>query len=151
LIYILDASVFFSAWRTAGPCITTSEVVDEIRDAASRLRYEVFLSEGLQICEPSPASIKRVQEGMLQSGDANALSSADIGLLALSLDTGGTVVTDDFALQNVAHRLHIVVLPIHQRRARARTWKYRCTGCGRYGEDLGSCPVCGSAMKRTIR
>lgn len=95
--------------------------------------------------------MERVQRGMKQSGDAGVLSPNDIDLLALALETGGTVVTDDFALQNVAHHLDVPVLPIHQRRAETRTWRYRCTGCGRYGEELGSCPVCGSPMKRTIR
>jgi UPF0271 protein len=151
LIHILDSSVFFSEWRTSEPCLTTPAVVDEIRDAASRMRYEVFLSTGLKVCEPSPGSLERVRKAMRESGDADVLSSADLGLLALALDTGGIVVTDDFALQNVAHHLHITVLPIYQRRARARTWRYRCTGCGHYGEGPGSCPICGSPMKRTIR
>jgi UPF0271 protein len=88
---------------------------------------------------------------MQQSGDAGMLSTTDLGLLALALDVGGTVVTDDFALQNVALHLEVPILPIHQRRAKVRTGKYRCIGCGRYGEDHGSCPVCGSPMKRTIR
>jgi UPF0271 protein len=151
VIYVLDTSVFFSAWRCSAPCVTTPEVVAEIRDTASRLRYEVFLSEGLELREPTSSSLNQVQETMRQTGDAEVLSATDRGILALSLDTGGTVVTDDFALQNVAHHLHIATLPIHQRRAKARTWKYRCTGCGRYGEGTGSCPVCGSPMKRTIR
>jgi UPF0271 protein len=151
VIYILDASVFFSAWRTPEPCITTPEVVDEVRDSASRLRLEVFLSEGMKVCEPSPASRHRVEGGMQQSGDTAILSPTDAGLLALALDSGGTIVTDDFGLQNVALHLQIPVLPIHQRRAKVRTWRYRCTGCGRYGEGPGSCPVCGSPMKRTIR
>jgi UPF0271 protein len=95
--------------------------------------------------------MERVKGVMERSGDAGVLSSTDAGVLALALDTGGTVVTDDFALQNVAHHLHIPVQPLHQRQAQARTWRYRCSGCGRYGDRLGSCPVCGSPMKRTIR
>jgi UPF0271 protein len=143
--------VFFSSWRGSEPCITTLGVVEEIRDAASRLRYEVFLAEGLRVCEPSFDSMWKVQEGMRKSGDAGILSPTDLELLALALDTGGTVVTDDFALQNVALHLNVPVLPIHQRQAKARTWRYRCAGCGRYGEGPGSCPICGSPMKRTIR
>jgi Predicted nucleic acid-binding protein, consists of a PIN domain and a Zn-ribbon module len=126
-------------------------VVDEIRDTASRLRFEVFLSEGLQVREPSIASMVRVQEGARKSGDVGILSTTDLGLLALAWDIGGTLITDDFALQNVALHLNIPVLSIHQKRATARTWRYRCSGCRRYGESPGSCPVCGSPMKRTIR
>ncbi len=150
-MYVLDASVFFSGWRTSEPCLTTSETVEEIRDTASRIRFEIFLSEGLRVCEPTLASIKKVREGMERSGDAGKLSATDVGLLALALDTGGTLVTDDFALQNVALHLDVDILPIHQRKAKARTWRYRCTGCGRYGEGSGPCPICGSPMKRTIR
>ena len=58
-----------------------------------------------------------------------------------------TLVTDDFAVQNVAHRLEIAVQPIRQRKAKARTWKYRCTGCGRYFDHPGICDYCGVASR----
>jgi UPF0271 protein len=151
MIYIFDATVFFSEWKTTDVSLTTPEVVEELKDTCSRLRYEVFLAEGMKVREPAPHSRKRVQEAMHRSGDAGVLSSTDIGVLALALDAEGTVVTDDFALQNVAHRLGIPILSVHQRTARSIKWRYRCTGCGRYGKTTGSCPVCGSPMKRTIR
>ncbi|MDD1672952.1 MAG: nucleotide-binding protein [Methanomicrobiales archaeon] len=151
MIYILDSTVFFSEWNIAGEWLTTPSVLEELRDGRSQLRAEVFLAGGLEIRESTPPCRKKVEDAMRESGDKGVLSAADIGLLALALDTGGTVVTDDFALQNVAHQLHVPVLSIHQRKAIPWQWRYRCTGCGRYGEEMDSCPVCGSPMKRTIR
>ena len=151
MIYILDSTVFFSEWNIAGIWLTTTGVLKELRDSRSRLRAEVFLADGMDIRESLPSSRKKVEDAMRESGDTGVLSAADIDLLALALDSDGTVVTDDFALQNVAHQLHVPVLSIHQKRASSWRWRFRCTGCGRYGREMGSCPVCGSSMKRTIR
>jgi UPF0271 protein len=85
------------------------------------------------------------------TGDASVLSRADREVLALALDTGAEVVSDDFAVQNVAHHLGIPVVPLQQRKAKKRRWKFRCTGCGRLAEGPGECPVCGSGLKRTLK
>lgn len=149
--YVLDASAFFGEWRVVGELFTTPGVCSELRDTRSRLRLEVFSAEGLFVQEPSPDARQRVLSTMRKSGDAAVLSPNDVELLALALDVGGAVVSDDYAIQNVAQILGIPVVPIQQRKAEIRRWRYRCTGCGKYFRDPGSCPVCGSVMKRTIK
>jgi UPF0271 protein len=85
------------------------------------------------------------------SGDAGVLSEADIDLLALARDLSAVIVTDDFAVQNVAIRMGIETQQIQQRRARRVRWRFRCTGCGRYYRESGDCPICGAPMKRTMK
>jgi len=151
MTFVLDATVFFSEWRGEGGLLTTPAVVEELRDSRSRFRYEVFVTEGLEIKTPSQTSIDRIGAAMIATGDATVLSPTDIELLALSLEERATLVTDDFAIQNVAHALGIPTLPVQQRPATRRSWRYRCRGCGRYFRSPGTCPVCGSEMKRTIK
>ncbi|WP_245619192.1 NOB1 family endonuclease [Methanogenium cariaci] len=83
-----------------------------------------------------------------KSGDLTVLSETDTGILALAVELNAAVMTDDFAVQNTAQRLEIPVIPILQRRAKKRTWKYRCTGCGRFWSAPGECQICGAEILR---
>ncbi|HIH02783.1 MAG TPA: NOB1 family endonuclease [Methanoregulaceae archaeon] len=150
---VLDASAFFAAGEAVvasfGPgdrLLTTPSVLAEVRDAAARCRLELALERGLAVLEPSASSLGAVDAGVVASGDADRLSVTDRDLLALALEHGGTLVTDDFALQNAALRLGVGCRPIAQRQAAPRRRGYRCAGCGRFGEGPGECPICGSAI-----
>lgn len=154
---VLDASAFFAAGEAllAGlgtdTLLTTPSVVAEVRDAAARCRLDLALERGLAVLEPSAAALGAVASGAVASGDADRLSPADRDLLALALERGATLVTDDFALQNVARRLGIGCRPIAQRKAVSRRRGYRCGGCGRFGDGPGECPVCGAAIRPVRR
>ncbi len=150
---VLDASAFFAAGEAVlagfGPedrLLTTPSVLAEVRDAAARCRLELALERGLAVLEPSADALRAVEAGAVASGDAVRLSATDRDLLALAHEHGGTLVTDDFALQNAALRLGVEVMPIAQRAAAPRRRGYRCAGCGRYGDGPGECPVCGAAI-----
>ncbi len=149
--YVLDASAFFSEWREEGEYHTVPLVLGELHDARARLRLELFAGMGLRVHAPSAASRERVLHATVRTGDAGVLSPADRDLLALALELDGVLVTDDFAVQNVAHALGIATRPIIQRAARPRRWRFRCVGCGVTGDAPGECPVCGAAMKRSIK
>ncbi|MCX6699001.1 MAG: nucleotide-binding protein [Methanomicrobiales archaeon] len=151
MIPILDSSVFFSDFPVELPAYTTHSVVAELIDLRSKCRYEVFLASGLIVKQPDPGYLGRVHEAAGRTGDASVLSTTDFDLLSLALELGGTIITDDFAVQNVARKLGITTMPIHQRSARARVWKFRCSGCGRYYPKTGECPVCGSLIKRKLK
>ena len=146
--YILDASVFFSSFPAGPDSFTTPSVEGELEDLASKCRFDLLADQGMQVRAPNPLAVGNIREASRLSGDLPVLSETDIDLLALATELGGTIVTDDFAIQNVAIHLEIPVLPVHQRTAVKRTWKYRCPGCGRYYKDTGDCPVCGAAIKR---
>ena len=149
--YAVDASFFFSEATLEGEIITTPSVVEEITDARSRCRLEVLLESGLLVVPPSKESVRRIAAAAGETGDITRLSPADTDLLALSLDLGAVIVTDDYAIQNVAQRLGLGVEGILQRRARPRRWKFRCPGCNRRYSAPGACPVCGSPLSRSLK
>jgi len=149
--YAVDASFFFSEAALEGDLFTPPSVAEEVTDARSRCRLEVLLESGLLVVSPSKQSVGKVGEAAGETGDAPRLSPADTDLLALSLDLGAVVVTDDFAVQNVAQRLGLGVEGILQRMARPRRWKFRCPGCNRRYSAAGVCPVCGSTLSRTLK
>jgi len=149
--YAVDASFFFSEATLDGEIFTPASVVEEIADVRSRLRLEALRAKGLTVASPSEESVKRVAAAAGETGDFGRLSPADTDLLALSLELGAVIVTDDYAVQNVAQRLGVGVMGILRRRARPRTWKFRCTGCHRRYASAGTCPECGSPLKRTLK
>ena len=149
--FAVDASFFFSGLVLDGDIFTTPSVADEIADVRSRCRLEALLAAGLSVLQPTQESLERVPEAARWTGDLGRLSPADTDLLALSLDLGATVVTDDYAVQNVALSLGLGVSGILQRKARARRWRFRCPGCNRRYPSAGTCPDCGSPLKRSLK
>jgi UPF0271 protein len=149
--YAVDASFFFSEATLEGEIFTPPSVVEEIAEVRSRCRLEVLLASGLSVVSPSKESARRVAAAAGETGDVTRLSPADTDLLALALDLGTIIVTDDYAIQNVAQMLGLGVEGILQRRARPRRWKFRCPGCERRYSAAGACPVCGSPLSRSLK
>jgi len=147
----LDATAFFLEIPLEGELFTTPLVVDELADTRSRCRFEALSAAGMRVLAPGRDSLRKVTQASAGSGDEGVLSPADRELLALALEISAEVVSDDFALQNVAQHLGLMVCPLQQRRARKRIWRFRCPGCGRYTDGPGECPVCGAMPKRTIK
>ena len=148
---ILDTSFFFTDYPVTGDLVTTPGVISELADLRSKCRYEALLAAGLCVLEPSQKSLEKIRIAARSVGDAEVLSATDTGILALALDVGGVLLTDDFAIQNVALALGITVKPIQQRRAKRRAWRFRCSACGKNAAEPGICEVCGSQIKRTIK
>ena len=143
--YILDSSYFFGDYTLEGEFYTTPEVVAELKDLASKMRYEIMVQNGLVVTEPEAGHLLRASTAALKSGDAGVLSDTDISVIALGLTLQGTVVSDDYAVQNVCRHLKILCKNILQRKAKKRVWKQICSGCGAEitaGES--DCPICGS-------
>jgi len=145
---VLDSSFFFADYSAEGELYTTSSVIDEIRDVASRCRLERRLAEGLEVRIAQPHLRESVLSGASRTGDASRLSPTDIDVLAVALELGASVYTDDFSLENVAHTLAVPVISLRERMAQPIRWKFRCSGCGRYARIEGECPICGAAVKR---
>jgi UPF0271 protein len=150
--FVLDASFFFFEHRPmSGALFTTPSVVAELRTLSSKSRYEVLLAGGLIVQEPQEEERARIIAAAARTGDAPVLSSTDVDVIALALELDATLVTDDFAVQNVALHLSVSVQPVAQRPAKIRQWRYRCTGCGRYFPQDGPCPICGAPVKRKLK
>ena len=103
----------------------------------------------LRVSECTQASVEKVKMIALKSGDAGRLSDVDISVIALAVDLGGTVMTDDFSIQNVCTLMNIEYRSVGTAGIKKTVkWNYRCTGCGRwYKERQDDCPVCGSSMR----
>lgn len=107
--------------------------------------------------EASPESVEEVKEAARKTGDIHKLSDTDIKVLAKALDEikkGNEVVlvTDDYAIQNVAMSLGIRFDGIlHRQISKEFKWVKVCRGCGRRIESE-ICPVCGSeAIIRRVK
>lgn len=148
---VLDASAFFGDIPLEGELFTTPLIVSELKDLRSRGRLEVLRAGGLVVMEPGEESRRRVAAAAAASGDACMISPADHEILSLAFELGACLVTDDFAVQNIAIGLGIPTRSLLQRKAARRKWRFRCSGCGRYSKDTGECTVCGSPMKRTLK
>lgn len=148
---VLDASFFFGEFPAEGDTFTVPSVVDELKDIRAKGNFEKWCARGLIVQSPTEESRKRVISAARTSKDVTVISGTDRDLLALALDLGAELYSDDFAIQNVALVLGVKTVPILQRKARLVHWKYRCSGCGRYAEHDGECPVCGAAIKRKLK
>jgi UPF0271 protein len=125
--------------------------MDELRDLRSKSRFDVLCAQGLTLAVPSGENTEKVNAASKKSGDAGIISGTDRDILALALDLGAVLYTDDFAIQNVAGILGVQTAPIMQRKAKHIRWKYRCSGCGRYFDHDGECRICGSVIKRKLK
>lgn len=120
---------------------------------------EHALEAGLKVRAPSAEALERIEEVLMARGETRRLSLADREVLALALDVRAEgrveIWTDDYSVQNVAEGLGIETRPIMTKGIRSEaTWYVRCTGCARYPDseaEGGTCPICGSPLKRTRR
>jgi|AGTN01.2.fsa_nt_gi Predicted nucleic acid-binding protein, consists of a PIN domain and a Zn-ribbon module len=149
--YVLDTSAFIYGIVPGGEMETVPTVYAEVKDDRSRLKLE--LMEGLKVIEPEGRYVDRVAEAAHETGDDQKISKADGDLLALALqekDAGKdtVVMTDDYAVQNVARRLGIRAAALRQKKSmNSVAWEKRCTGCGRIFAEGEECPVCGSPLR----
>jgi len=145
---ILDSSALFSMEDLPSEDIAVPEgVVGELRKYKDA-RVERW-GDLLRVSECTKASVEKVKDTARKSGDIGRLSDVDISVIALAIDLSGTVLTDDFSIQNVCALMHIEYRSVGTDGIKKiERWNYRCVGCGRwYKEKLDDCPVCGSSMK----
>ncbi len=150
---VLDTSALLSGMDFDGDLYTSQHILDELHRQGTDPRMEALLETKVKVREPSAKSIAETRRKAAATGDARRLSPTDIRVLALALDLQGTIVTDDYSIQNVAKELGVPYRGAGLAEIREGVeWHYRCTGCGRYlHEPLEICPVCGSPVKTTRR
>jgi len=161
-IYVLDAGVLFSKWTSKIPeglFVTTSSVLDEIRNRPSKVRAEMLIIlDRLQEDFPTPESIKVVRLAATETGDRSVLSDVDIQIIALahskkSLDMKTTLVSTDMAVLNTARHLELAAIDPSHRYKASITWALRCPACkhkSRFRTTNLECPVCGTIMRRFV-
>ena len=154
--FVLDSTAFYAGipYQGSGRYFTTYLVLEEVRhhNVGSSL-----IHSRVQVTEPSPESMTRVKTTASKTGDIGALSQTDVSLLALALDLahsagGASLVTDDFAVRNVAEVLSIPLAQTSMKGGEWKniTWKIFCRGCGKQytNPKLTVCSVCGTQLAK---
>jgi endoribonuclease Nob1 len=157
-VYILDASGIIGGFISQKhPNVTTSAVLDEIKDLKSQMIVQSALQEGnMKIAEPDSGALMKVQKAVKSSGDILRLSEVDKELVALALflkkNCNPQVVTDDYSMQNI---LKIMQIPYRSVLTGGINeiygWIKICRGCRqKYPPDHegDECDTCGSALYR---
>jgi endoribonuclease Nob1 len=152
---ILDASAFYAGvpFRSTDVCYTTPLVYEEIRhikknhDAIGTL----LETRRLEIREPSLEYIKNAIKASKNTGDFPQLSKQDISIIALGIETNGKIISDDFAISNVAKNLGLEIIPIMTKGIKdVGKWVHYCPGCRTNHSSGTECPVCGTPLKRKL-
>jgi UPF0271 protein len=148
-MYVLDATAFIESYEADGPTATVPEVREELADATA-YRFDAMEGSGMHVQIPDEAAVDRVRRTAGQTGDADVLSATDVRLIAAALELDATLVTDDYAMQNVAEALDVAVEVIAREGIEERRdWHFQCAGCGREFEERHErCPVCGTELTR---
>ncbi|MDO5861408.1 MAG: nucleic acid-binding protein, partial [Thermoplasmata archaeon] len=90
----------------------------------------------LRISECSKESLAKVEEAAKRTGDDGRLSPVDRTVLALALDVNGTILSDDYSIQNVARVMGLEFRPVGTSGIKkVAKWNYRCLGCGKWYKE----------------
>ncbi|AOW79344.1 nucleic acid-binding protein [Halodesulfurarchaeum formicicum] len=148
-MYVLDASAFIEEFDTEEPVATIPAVREELVDGAG-YRYDAMEGAGMHVHIPDPDVLDRVKRAAESTGDLDTLSETDLRLLAAAFELDGTLVTDDYAIQNVAESLDVAIEVIAQEGiTEQRDWLWQCQGCGKeFDEKHDRCPICGADLAR---
>ena len=111
-MFVLDSVAFLTRRHPQGELLTVSGVEPELVNRRSREYHEQMVAAGMQVAMASETTRQQVETTAQETGDAGVLSLVDAELLALALERNATLITDDFAMQNVAAALKIAWLPV---------------------------------------
>ncbi|WP_336024426.1 NOB1 family endonuclease [Halobellus salinisoli] len=146
---ILDSSAFIHEYHTTDDIASIPMVREELEGEAS-YRYDADEGSGMHIHIPAAGTVEKIQRAAGETGDAEALSETDVRLLAAAFELDAVLVTDDYAMQNVADHVDIDVKIIAREGiSEKREWTFQCQGCGReFDEHRDRCPICGTELAR---
>ena len=152
---ILDASAFYAGlpFRSLDKFVTSSEVFDEIKHIKKdHSAIDVlFQTNRLKIMQASDQVRRQIILKSKETGDYQQLSNEDISVLALCLENDGELVTDDFAISNVAKNIGIEVIPLMTNGITyVGKWIYYCAECNHNFKGIAECPICGNLLKKKL-
>ena len=156
--YAVDAGAFYSGLVFLSSALrycTTHAVLDEVKHIKkSHGAIEALIeSNTLQIVNSDRKSIQKVVSAARETGDYARLSEADISIIALALQLQIVLVTNDYAVANVASTLKIPVKSVAGKGIRqTRRWIAYCSACGRaFGPNAKECRLCGNRLRRKYK
>jgi len=149
---ILDATSFYAGipFSSNEVSYTTPLVFEEIKHIKRNQGAITVLIESnrLKIVEPEKKFIQLAKNKSEETGDYQHLSKEDISVIALCLQMDGELITDDFAVSNVAKHLSLKVSPIMTKGADKIKWTYFCSACEASFSNASICPICGNKLMR---
>ncbi|MHA1972362.1 MAG: NOB1 family endonuclease [Candidatus Hodarchaeales archaeon] len=157
---VLDATTFIGPEYallqrfSSSSFFTTHNVIRELRDFRSKANMEILKAgHKLQILDSDPKIIEQVKERIRKFDTKTKLSQTDIGLLALAHDLKGSLMTNDYRLQNLATLLSIPILARKESTIKkTKQWVLKCRSCGHIeNEPLNNCPECGGDLRIVIK
>ncbi|MDS0256137.1 ribonuclease VapC [Thermoplasmatales archaeon AK] len=150
--FVLDTSAILGGITnlTSSDFIVPESVIGEIRRGKLSRDLDLQISD-LSLYRPSANSLKKVRQKAIETGDIGVLSQVDLDVISSALETGSSIISDDYAIQNVAAALDVPFVALRERGImEVFRWAYKCSGCGRrYKELISECPVCGHKLRRT--
>ncbi|WP_276249730.1 NOB1 family endonuclease [Haloarcula rara] len=148
-MYVLDSSAFINEYHT-DERIATIPLVQEELEGEAAYRFDALEGSGMHLHIPEENTVERIERAARETGDLEELSETDIRLVAAAFELDSPLVTDDYAMQNVAEKLDVRVEVIAREGiTEQREWRFQCAGCGReFDENRDRCPVCGSSLSR---
>ncbi|MEZ3115244.1 NOB1 family endonuclease [Halobaculum sp. MBLA0147] len=146
---VLDTSAFIHEYTTDDRTASIPAVHEEL-EGEHAFRFDAMEGSGMHIHVPDEGAVERVTRAAGETGDDGELSATDRRLVATAFELDATLVTDDYAMQNVAERLGVDVQVIARDGIdERRDWLFQCVGCGReFDDDRDRCPICGSDLNR---
>jgi UPF0271 protein len=150
---ILDATSFYAGipFASQEQSFTTPLVLEEIKHIKkSHDAVQTLIDLGrLRIVEPEQKNIDSILEKAKNTGDLLNLSKEDVSVLALCIQLGGELVTDDYTVSNVAKHMNLRVIPIMTKGiSKIMDSVYFCPACSKTFEKISECPICGSKLKK---
>ncbi len=154
---VLDTTAFYAGvpyTNTTENLVTTPDVISEVSN--ERTRTLIALSK-INVLQGTPANMKKVKDAATKTGD-NSMSQADLSVLALCLNINeegneAILLSDDFAVENVASRLGIKARPLMTNGIQAKAeWIFFCPACGKkYQKQRADCLVCGTKLEKRLK
>jgi len=156
--YALDAGAFYTGLvfqSHSSRYFTTDAVFDEIKHIKkSHGAIEALLeTNSLQVLSPDKNSIEKVISAARRTGDYTRLSEADISVVALAFQLEIMLITNDYAVANVATTMKIPVRSLASKGiAHTRKWVTYCSACGKsFGGNAKECRFCGNRLRRKYK
>jgi UPF0271 protein len=148
-MHVLDSSAFIHEYHTQASIASVPQVREELEDE-SAYRFDAMEGSGMHLHIPDDDVVERIERAARETGDFAELSRTDVALVAAAFELDGRLVTDDYAMQNVAEKLDVSVEVIARDGIdEQREWRFQCSGCGReFDDNHDRCPICGSDLSR---
>ena len=163
-VLVLDTTAFIMGFNPSSVTMQTFSVPAVLEELSTRslaiLRSDASREAGkLTVRTPTKTSLETVRNASLELGEKLALSETDFQVLALTIDLKSegmmpTIVSDDYAVQNVAEHLALGYASLATFGISKRFgWVLYCPACYRkYPQDRSrmTCEVCGTELRRRV-